>query len=189
MKTKWIAFFLTLLLLFPLHGNTTYSGGRPGRATARERKSRSELGVYSDDPFEMLEHTKVFVWQGVGYAPTARPEILALKKLCEQPDSKTILLQLFDTADIAGKLYALCGLYFLDNSGYYEKIETLRETDIMIWTGSGCRFFRIKASKILFPEDQFDLNPTFEDGVIPRLMYEYIQFLRTCREENEIQEH
>lgn len=73
--------------------------------------------------YDLLLNADIFAFGPVGYGGSIPDEIPALGKLMICKNAKDYFIQLEQEATIEGKLYALCGLYYLDYDNYNAYLE------------------------------------------------------------------
>ena len=85
-----------------------------------------------------LLHSKVWIdAERYGFSgEEVNKAAIALRALIKEPRAREILLELLDRATPAGQLYALCGLYRVDQGVFFNKVEpfcTITNTVISIY--------------------------------------------------------
>jgi hypothetical protein len=97
-----------------------------------------ELSPAARDAFEALKKSERFCDEHVGFAGQTPPEVIALRKLVSEKQAPLRFKELVDTGSTAGKLYALCGLYFSDYAEFQRKIKPFRTSKAKVTTLMGC---------------------------------------------------
>lgn len=90
------------------------------------------------EAYTTLYKATKFSYEPVGYAGSMTKEIEAFSKIRNSRYAKKVFEELEREATAAGKLYALCGLYYLDYDYYYMVIDEYSKSDIQVETFSGC---------------------------------------------------
>ncbi len=105
--------------------------------------------VKATGPVEYLKKSEVFRLGPVGFAPETPPEEFALRMLMAEDDCPSQFKRLFDEGSIAGKLYALTGLYYKDRSTFNELASGLREDSRSVPRQTGCLVFTQTVKEII----------------------------------------
>ena len=101
----------------------------------------------------------MFKNSAVGYGGITPDEVHEFRCILKRPDARTIFDQLLNEATLAGKLYALSGLYITDKT-YFENIVgkyRLNTTEVM--TMYGC---------VIAPEKLSYVLKEIENGNLPK---------------------
>lgn len=88
--------------------------------------------------YDLLLNADTFSHGSVGYGGQTPDEIYAWGKLLICKNAKDIFIQLEREATIEGKMYALCGLYYLDYENYNTYISKYINSSANIYTLDGC---------------------------------------------------
>ena len=88
--------------------------------------------------YEELLSTEVFAWPLVGFVGRPSRQACAFAALSRSPDARSLFVQLMEDAELAGQLYALCGLYSLSREDYFLAADRFLYRDDLVWTVSGC---------------------------------------------------
>ena len=112
----------------------------------------------SQPPFDILKNSNCFRIGGVGVAAQTPPEHIALVKLMDMTDSSQQLENLFYKGSMTGQLYALLGLYYVDQPKYEKLSPRLKNLSREVETMAGCLVLREKASDIVRQIDNGDFD-------------------------------
>jgi hypothetical protein len=91
-----------------------------------------------DQAYLILLQAEDFAEGPVGYAGQTPPEHFALAYLVNHPTGKQFLVRLLESGSIQSKLYAICGLYFLDPSLFNDQIMKYRSDKTKVPVQQGC---------------------------------------------------
>ena len=91
--------------------------------------------------YGVLLNTDGFAYGPVGYAGSTPDEIHAFGKLLVCENAIDYFIKIEQEATIEGKMYALCGLYYLDYANYKTYIEKYLNDSTEILTIRGCLGF------------------------------------------------
>jgi hypothetical protein len=105
-------------------------------ASAPPRGQRSS--VSRAEALRVLETTETFADTSVGFAGTPSKEACAFAVVMREPDADSLFRALLENGRTAGQLYALCGLYFTDPSGFEGTLAPYRGRKDHVKTFSGC---------------------------------------------------
>lgn len=120
MKPHCIAF--VSLLLFGLSGCVAESEELPGREAS----------------LQALMETEVFAGARVGYAGAVPEQAYAFNSLLEEQDAAELFSAILQEGQLAGRLYALCGLYLVDRGTFDEVIDEYLSSQEEVSTFMGC---------------------------------------------------
>lgn len=110
----------------------------PGRLSPGDKKA-----------FQTIAAAERFCDEAVGYSGQVPQVVLALRALLKSDQGDAAFKQLLADATIAGKLYALCGLYYTD-PGYFEQaVQPFRRSDKEVQTFMGCIISRDRVGSIV----------------------------------------
>ncbi len=115
--------------------------------------------------YNCLRTAEVFTDGSSGVGGSMSEEIKAFKKLFESSIARDSFIKLEQEANIEGKLYALCALYFLDRSYYGKAIEKYKSSNETVKVQGGCMQWSTKLS---------DQIKEFDESDIPQALKEYI---------------
>ena len=87
---------------------------------------------------EILTNTDEFASTAVGEGGSPSEEAVAFAKLFNEPDADAIFKQLLQQSKVVGHLYAMCGLYFTDQSTFQQGLANLAATKDEVMTYWGC---------------------------------------------------
>src|SRR5688572_24080014 len=79
-----------------------------------------------EEAIRVLETAETFAGPSVGIAGRTSDQACAFAVLVDEPDAADIFRGLLTRARVAGQLYALCGLYLTDASGFARAVEPYR---------------------------------------------------------------
>ena len=97
------------------------------------------ISINETDPdYIFLKNAEFFADRGVSYDGHTPDEIYAWRRLFEKDNALDYFYKLESEANNEGKLYALCGLYYLDYHNYPYLMEKYRLTDETVTYFSGC---------------------------------------------------
>ena len=99
--------------------------------------------------YDTLMNTKRFSSGRVGEGGILPDEIRAVGKLLICKNAKNYFIQLEQTATIEGKMYALCGLYYLDYDNYNSYIEKYINDSTEIFMMSGCIMYTTTVKELI----------------------------------------
>jgi len=92
----------------------------------------------TDRDYEFLKNAPFFANGGVSYSGRIPDEIYAWGRLMKKTNALDYFYKLESEANNEGKLYALCGLYYLDNENYDYLMKKYGSTDEKVSYMSGC---------------------------------------------------
>ncbi len=102
------------------------------------------------DPEEaVLRTAAAFRDVAVGYAGTTPAEVRAFRNVLASPDGAARFRRLLANATVAGQLYALCGLFFLDAPAFDLELARLRRQGGQVEQQQGCIVSASSLSAIL----------------------------------------
>jgi len=84
-----------------------------------------------------------------GFTP---PVVHAFRALFEAPDARERFTRVAQRATVAGQLFGLCGLYFLDTTTFEQESGRLRAAGIRVQTQFGCVLEVMTTTELLTPE-------------------------------------
>ena len=153
------------LLIVPFLIIGCYSGCAKWENPSWEKPSWEDSS--SAPPFDVLKNSNCFRIGGVGIGGLTPPEHIALVKLMDMTDSSQQLENLFYKGSLTGRLYALLGLYYIDQSKYEKLSPRLKNVSYEVVFQAGCLFGSKKVSEIVeeIENGNFDvfLKPTPEN--------------------------
>ena len=97
----------------------------------------------------VLREASVFRGAAVGYAGTTPGEVRAFRRVLGSRDGATRFGRVAARGTLAGRLYALCGLFFLDIPAFEKELARLRQTDATVQRQEGCIVFEESLSSVL----------------------------------------
>lgn len=110
--------------------------------------------------YELLRDSTVFADGPVGYAAQIPDEVNAFARLYRDESALLYFTQLSEEGSLAGKLYAMCGLYDLDPEQYQALVEQYCLSNTTVRAQFGCIVFDEAMSKII--------ENCFADGSSPQ---------------------
>jgi len=102
-----------------------------------------------EEAIEILSRTDTFADTYVGFAGSASREACAFRAVLDQPDADSLFKGILAKGHVAGRLYALCGLYFTDHPRFVQEIQPYRERADSVGTFSGCISNRQRVAKLV----------------------------------------
>src|SRR5438105_4655723 len=98
--------------------------------------------INTQDPLALsvavLKHAESFKGAAVGVVGVTPNEVLAWRVLFSSPDRDEVFRDLLSTGSLAGRLYALAGLWFEDANEFATAATALRDQGGTVVTVSGC---------------------------------------------------
>ena len=132
----------------------------------QDNSNESETDT-SDPDCQRLLNAPYFADGVVGEGGEIPEEIYALNRLVKKTNARQYLYKLAKEAGNEGKMYALCGLYDLDQAYFFARVGTYRISDETVVFMAGCiRMNEYPVRKLM--ED-------FANGVIPARIKQYGQ--------------
>lgn len=101
-----------------------------------------------------LKNAPFFAYGNVGYAGETPKEHYAFRRLLNKENALYYFSKLERSANNEGKLYALCGLYYLDYDSYGNLMEKYGSSDEMVRFMSGCIISDEPISEIIKNDDR-----------------------------------
>src|SRR5262249_38318549 len=98
----------------------------------------STLSPNDKEAYHTVATVTQFSGETVGIAALPPPVLGAFRTLLESPHADAAFKQLLTEATTAGKLYALCGLYYTDPAFFEKAVEPFRHSNDRIETVMGC---------------------------------------------------
>lgn len=108
-----------------------------------------QLSPDGQKAYEMLLKAERFEQGAVGYAGTPSRFIESFNTLLKEKSADGAFKSLLREAGTAGKLYALCGIYFTDYESFRKEIKKYAESGESVQTMSGCLISDEKVAKIV----------------------------------------
>lgn len=90
------------------------------------------------EAYERLLVAPGFTSNAVGYGGTTPDEVIALRRLAQEPNAAEAFSALEQEATMGGRLYALCGLYYADTRLFELRVEPYRTMTEKVPFLSGC---------------------------------------------------
>ena len=102
-----------------------------------------------EQAFDLLLKTREFSTGPKGYSGSMAKQVCAFQTILEQPDSVEAFVDLQWRSQVAGQLFALCGLYLKDRNRYDRLIHGYANDQREVTSYSGCIGRSRKASDLL----------------------------------------
>jgi hypothetical protein len=99
--------------------------------------------------FKILLNAKTFSGGGTGEAGTPTEETIAFKHIFFSKNAHEEFKKILEKGSIAGKLYALSGLYFYDYREYKKTVEKYLNVDDVVTIFSGCMIAQLKIKELM----------------------------------------
>ncbi len=119
----------------------------------------STLSKKGQKAYETILKAKVFEDAIVGEGMFSE-SIKAFDVLLNEKKADAAFKSLLKKANVAGKLYALCGMYFTDYPQFLAEVEKFKVSRVKVWTQSGCKMFERETNHII--EEKY-----FSAAIIP----------------------
>ena len=116
----------------------------PGLAAAR-----GQFEVSREQAIQVLETTDVFADLYVGFVGAPSREACSFRTVLDQPDAERLFKQILARGHLAGRLYALCGLYFTDHEQFLEEIQPYRRSADSVDTYQACLMNRVPVARLV----------------------------------------
>ncbi len=154
------------------------------------------LSEQAQQAYAGLRDIDVFAFEPIGYAGDEPYGPYAMAGLFAQDNALEIFEALEADATPAGKLHALCALYYLDNEGYAKRLEKYAEDASPVRQMSGCIMWETPMKDVVFSgdsravrlKDQYDTIEAWEQrtgisdwvsdfagGTYPKFMMEKVR--------------
>ena len=117
--------------------------------TATTFASAAAPGMSREQALQILSRTDTFADTYVGFAGSPSQEACAFRTVLDQPDADRLFKRMLVQAHVAGRLYALCGLYFTDHERFAREIQPYRGSADSVATFSGCIMGRQPIAKLV----------------------------------------
>lgn len=108
-----------------------------------------QLSPDGQKAYEMLLKAERFEQGAVGYAGTPSRFIESFNALLKEKLADEAFKSLLREASTAGKLYALCGIYFTDYESFQKEVKKYAKSSESVQTMSGCMISDEKVAKIV----------------------------------------
>lgn len=113
-----------------------------------------KLSPQGQKAYEHLLKAERFEQGAVGYAGTVSRYIESFNLLLKEEAADEAFKGLLNEATTAGKLYALCGLYFTDYETFQKETENLAKSAESVETMSGCLISSEKVANLVEAKSQ-----------------------------------
>ena len=154
MSKKLIAFASTVILL--LSGCAA--------KTSQTSDFIFEINISNPD-YLLLSNAEFFACDGVGYGTDIPAEIFALRRLVWLKNGRDYCIMLEKYGNNQGKLYALCGLYYLDYPYYTQLMEKYVQNSEEVVSWVGCVVMTYTVKDIVL----YQMQPYDDGAVLVRL--------------------
>jgi len=114
----------------------------PAFAKGQYEKSREEA-------IRVLLKTEVFADNFVGFIGRPSDEVCSFRTVLAQPDADALFKEILTKGHLAGRLYALCGLYFTDHERFAHEIQPYRKSADSVATYGGCIMGRERVDRLV----------------------------------------
>jgi len=111
--------------------------------------------------FNIILNACEFRDHAMGPESTPSLQVELLNVLWHQPDRVQVFKNLYRRGNIAGKLYALVGLYDTDSRQFARFARSLKKTEAMVVANSGCYFRLVSLSDIIAKIENGSLTAAF----------------------------
>lgn len=108
-----------------------------------------QLSPDGQKAYEMLLKTERFEQGAVGYAGIVSRYVESFNVILKEKAADEAFKSLLRQAPTAGKLYALCGLYFTDYEFFRKEVGKYVKSDESVEVMSGCEIFSEKVAKLV----------------------------------------
>ena len=99
--------------------------------------------------YGMLKNAKVFSYGPVGYGGIISEESNAFGRIYRSSNARTFFIRLEKEATMEGKLYALCGIYFYDDTLYQKLLARYETMNTEVCVQVGCALMDYAVSKLV----------------------------------------
>lgn len=106
----------------------------------------------ADDAYDVLKTSTVFESKHPGYGGSPSPNAKALRQLLAGPDPARMMRALYTEGTLVGKLYAVAGMYLVDDPGFEAAARGLAKRGGQVSTQSGCLGGSSSVVEILFAQ-------------------------------------
>ena len=138
-------------------------------ANAQDKNFKEkQLTVEGRNAFQKLMTASTFEDTYIGEGGVLSEYIKAYRVLLEEKKRVGAFKLLLEKATIAGKLYALCGLFDTNHTFFLKAVENFKNSEEEVMTQSGCTLGREKVKSVVFNDSRDTIrlkNPlqTMED--------------------------
>ena len=123
-----------------------------------------DFPLTKEKALEILLKTEEFRNHSEGFGGSPSVQVYAFNVVLEQPDAAGAFQYLFRRGKLAGKLYALCGLFHADPGVYAELLPELSERDDQILSNRGCMVGLWPLQEVLLEIENGSLPSAFRDS-------------------------
>ena len=113
-----------------------------------------EVSAEYQESYELLKHAEYFANGGIGFSGDTPDELAAFSELYGSPHAKEHFQKLEAEATMAGKLYALCGLYYLDYENYQQYLAPYKTSKENVKYFAGCSLVTHPVSDLIYTEQE-----------------------------------
>ena len=121
---------------------TVLGASSPASAAGQFEKSREEA-------IRVLLKTEVFADNFVGFVGRPSDEVCSFRTVLAQPDADALFKEILTKGRLAGRLYALCGLYFTDHERFAHEIQPYRKSADSVAMSAGCIMGRERVARLV----------------------------------------
>lgn len=97
-----------------------------------------ELTAHGRSAFGVISHTQRFTDGAIGDGGETPAEVSALRVLIQDPGAAPALRRIYAEGSTGAKLYALCGMWFVDRSAFTQHVHELAAHTGTVEYQSGC---------------------------------------------------
>jgi hypothetical protein len=115
-------------------------------------------------PVDVLNRAEGFYSAQVGFAGTTPDVVLAWRVIAQSPDHHAVFEQVFRTASLPGRLYALAGLWLGDRSEFDRAARELRARGGTVRTMRGCIMAEESVASLVTQIEKGDWSREFITG-------------------------
>jgi hypothetical protein len=108
----------------------------------------------AQDAYDVLKSATVFESKHLGYAGVPSTNAKALRALLAGPEPQRAMRALYTEGTLVGKLYAVAGLYLLDDPGFEAAARGLAKRGGRVDTQNGCLGGSEPVAEILFAQGE-----------------------------------
>lgn len=109
----------------------------------------NKLSTVGQNAYNILLKAQRFEEGLIGYAAQLSKNVISLNDLAKEKEADAAFKSLLKNAELAGQLYALCGLYYTDYDFFKKEIQNYKEKEDSLETMSGCLVFSKKVLEIV----------------------------------------
>lgn len=133
---------MTLTFLNATLVAVTALAGCETRADALQEPTLAQLSESGQKAYQTLLTAERFTDDAIYDGGVTPNEVIALRKLLKDPQAGAALEELERRATMPGRLFALCGLYYVNPSVFRERVESYRGNEQIVFFQTGCEGIR-----------------------------------------------